>query len=297
MTERPDSRPRRAAAAEDATVPTIKARRDVEGCGCLDCRNVGATSVNRTVLDAVVWSGAVLRSHRPIVVLAGAIVLGRRLLETGVVAGLPAPAVGTIEAATTFVFVLLLRAYVGTIAAGELTDTPVTVRGGLRRSVARTPALVGVVALAALAVVLLPFVLSLPLVLVVAGLGGTPLETVGFPLVAAVGGVLFVLPFLCLGFKFWFAPEACVIGRYGPVESLRVSWRITGHVRGRVALVILVAVGSALGLYLPVALPGATTGVAPVPAVFDVVSSSVGDLLSVLWASAYAHVYVQSVVS
>lgn len=231
MTERPDSRTRRAAAAEDATVPTIKARRDVDGCGCLDCRNVGATSVNRTVLDAVVWSGAVLRSHRPIVVLAGAIVLGRRLLETGVVAGLPAPAVGTIEAATTFAFVLLVRAYVGTIAAGELTDTPVTVRGGLRRSVARTPALVGVVALAALAVVLLPFVLSLPLVLVVAGLGGTPLETVGFPLVAAVGGVLFVLPFLCLVFKFWFAPEACVIGRYGPVESLRVSWGITGHVR------------------------------------------------------------------
>ncbi|MBB6646555.1 hypothetical protein H5V44_09680 [Halobellus sp. MBLA0160] len=225
------------------------------------------------------------------------VILGKRLLGTGLVTALPTPVVGTMEAVTGFVFVVLIRAYVGTIAASELTDTPVTVCGGLRRSVARAPALVGVVALVVLAAMLIPFVLSLPVVLLAGGLAAMSLETVGFPVIAAVGGVVFAVPFLLLVFKLWFAPEACVIGQYGPLESLRVSWRITGNYHSRFVLIVLIAVGSAISLSLPASLPELTTGLSPAPPVLDAISSSVGDFVSVLWASAYAHIYVQSVVS
>jgi hypothetical protein len=39
---------------------------------------------------------------------------------------------------------------------------------------------------------------------------------VSFPVAAAVGGIMFAVPFLFLLYKFWFAPEACVIGQYAP---------------------------------------------------------------------------------
>jgi hypothetical protein len=98
-------------------------------------------------------------------------------------------------------------------------------------------------------------------------------------------------------FKFWFAPEACVIGQYGPIESLRVSWHITTNYRGKFILIAVIAIGSALGLYLPTPLPELGTRVASVAPVVSVISASVGELLSVVWASAYAHIYVQGIVS
>ncbi|MFA1611800.1 hypothetical protein [Halobellus rubicundus] len=278
-------------------VPTIKIRDDVDGCGCLECRNVETTTTNRTVLDALVWSIGLFRSYPSIVVFAGVIILANRLLETDAVTALPTPAVGVVEAVTAFAFIISIRAYVGTIVAGELTGEAVTIREGLRRSGARTPALVGLVLLVVCSVMMIPFFLSLPLVLLAGVLPVNPVEAVGFPLVAAVGGIFFVVPFLLLIFKFWFAPEACVIGEYGPIESLRVSWRITTNYRGKFLLLVAIAIGSALSLYLPTVLPEVGTGVTPMEPVLRGVSSSVSELLSIVWASAYAHIYVQGVVS
>ncbi|MFD1599623.1 hypothetical protein [Halobellus rarus] len=301
MSERTDSTIRSTSTVDDTTicdaVPTIKSRDDTEGCGCLECRNIETTTTHRTVLDALVWSVRLFRSYPSIVAFAGVIIFANRLLETDSIDVLPMPAVGVVEAVTAFAFIVSIRAYVGTIVAGELTGTPVTIREGLHRSIARTPALVGVVLLVVFSVMTIPFVLSLPLFVLVGVVPGTPVEWVSFPVAAAVGGSVFAVPFLFLLFKFWFAPEACVIGQYGPIESLWVSWRITTSYRGKFLLVVVIVIGSAVSLYLPTVLPEFGTGLAPVSPVLDAISSSVGELLSILWASAYAHTYVQGVVS
>jgi hypothetical protein len=300
MSEHADSATRETSSVDGTfacdVAPTIRARDDTDGCGCLECRNIETTTTNRTVLDALVWSVRLFRSYPSIVVFAGVIVLARRLLETDAITVLPTPAVGVVEGVTAFAFVISIRAYVGTVVAGELTDTPVTVREGLRRSVARTPAVVGVVVLVVFSVMVIPSLVSLPLVVVGFALGN-PVEVLGFPVVAAAGGIMLVVPVLFLLFKFWFALEACVIGQYGPIESLAVSWRLTTQYRGKFVLVAVIAGGSAIGIYLPTVLPEVGTGGAVVSLVLRVTSASVGELLSVVWASAYAHTYVQEIVS
>ncbi|WP_338742240.1 hypothetical protein [Haloplanus salilacus] len=72
MSEHTDS-PVRSTSSIDDTIrcdlaPTIKARDDIEGCGCLECRNIETTTTDRTVLDALVWSVRLFRSSPSIVV-------------------------------------------------------------------------------------------------------------------------------------------------------------------------------------------------------------------------------------
>jgi len=141
----------------------------------------------------------------------------------------------------------------------------------------------------------IPFLLSLPLSVLVGVSGGTMVELVGFPVAAAVGGVAFAVPFLFVLFKLWFAPEACVIGRYGPLEAVWVSWEITTNYRGTFVLVTVITLGSAVGFHVPSVLPAIGPGLTAMAPVLGTVSSSVGELLSIVWASAYAHVYVQGV--
>lgn len=278
--------------------PTIKAQEDIDGCGCLECRNIETTTVRRSVLDTLTWSVRLFRSYPSIVVFGVAIVLLNRLVEIDAIDVLPTPVVGVLGALASFAFIVLLRAYVATIVAGELTDQPVTVREGLYRSLRRTPALVSLLVLVVFAVLVIPFLLSTPLFVLVAFLSVNPVEVVGFPAVAAIAGLVFVGPILLLLFKFWFAPEACVIGRYGPVESLRVSWRLTTAYRTKFLLAVLIAAGSAISVYLPGYLPTVGTGFAlnPVPPLLGAISASLGELLSVVWAGAYAHIYVQGIV-
>jgi hypothetical protein len=301
MSEHTDSATR-GASTVDGTLrcdvgPTIRARDDIDGCGCLECRNVEATTTNRTVLDALVWSVRLFRSYPSIVAFAGVIILANRLLETDIVTVLPTPAVGVVEAVTTFAFIISIRAYVGTIVAGELTDTPVTIREGVYRSIARTPALVGVVLLVVFSVIVVPSFVSVPLFGLIGLTLSDPVGIVSFPVVAAIGATVVVVPFFVLLFKFWFAPEACVIGQYGPIESLGVSWRLTTNYRGKFVLIVVIAIGSAISIYLPTVLPEVATGPALVSPVLNLIASSVGELLSVAWASAYAHMYVQGIVS
>lgn len=68
-----------------------------------------------------------------------ALVAGRRLLEA--VALLLPPARETLHGATTFALLFVLRGYVGTVAAGELTGDRVEPVDAARRALARTPAL------------------------------------------------------------------------------------------------------------------------------------------------------------
>ncbi|PHQ38068.1 hypothetical protein DJ69_13625 [Halorubrum persicum] len=225
------------------------------------------------------------------------IILANRLLETDAINVLPMPAISVFEILTGFAFIILIRAYVGTIVAGELTGNPVTRREGLRRSIARTPALVGVIILTVVSVLTIPFLLVLPLLVLVGMIPGNPVDLLGFPVVAAVGGIAFAVPFLFLLFKIWFALEACVIGQYGPLKSFRVSWRITTNYRGKFFLIGVIVIGSALSLFLPTYVPEMGTSLAPLNPVLSIISSSVSELLSIVWASAYAHIYIQGIVS
>ena len=301
MSEHTDTPVQRTSTAGDPTTgdvaPTIKARDDVDGCGCLDCRNIEIPATRRSVLDALVWSVRLFRSYPSIVVFAGVIILARRLLETDSINVLPVPVIGVVEVLTAFAFIILIRAYVGTIVAGELTGEPVTRREGLHRSLARTPSLVGVVILTVVLVMTIPFLVALPLFLIVGVLPVTPVDMISFPVAAAIGGITFAVPFLFLLYKVWFALEACVIGQYGPVESFRVSWRITTNYRGKFVLIGVIAIGSAASLFLPTYLPEMGMSLASLNPVLSLISSSVSELLSIVWASAYAHIYVQGVVS
>ncbi|AHG01200.1 hypothetical protein HALLA_19615 [Halostagnicola larsenii XH-48] len=286
---------------DDATTgdvaPTIKARDDVDGCGCLECRNIETVTTRRTVLDALVWSLRLFRSHPSIVAFAGMGILANRLLETNSINTLPTPAIGVFDAITAFTFLFLIRAYVGTIVAGALTGDTVTIRDGLHRSITRIPALIGVIVLFILSVMTIPFLVSLPLLVLIAVVPGNPVEIVGFPVAGAVGVIVVTVPFLLLLFKFWFAPEACVVGRYAPVEALRISWRITTNYRGKFVLILVIAIGTAISFYLPTYLPDMGTKLAWLHPVLRVISASFGEFLSIVWASAYAHIYVQEVVS
>lgn len=301
MSEHTDTSVQSASTASDTTtgdvVPTIKARDDLDGCGCLDCRNIKRPAIRRSVLDSLVWSVRLFRSYPSIVVFAGVVILARRLLETDSINVLPVPVIGVVEVLTAFAFIILIRAYVGTIVVGELTGDPVTRREGLHRSLARTPSLVGVVILTVFLVMTIPFFIALPLFLIVGVLPVTPVDMISFPVAAAIGGITFAVPFLFLLYKFWFALEACVIGQYGPLKSFRVSWRITTNYRGKFVLIGVIAVGSAASLFLPTYLPEMGMSLASLNPVLSVLSSSVSELLSIVWASAYAHIYVQGIVS
>ena len=281
----------------DGVAPTIRARDHIDGCGCLDCRNVETTVTRRTVLDALIWSVRLFRSYPSIVAFAGVIILSKRLLESNGINVLPLATVSVLETATAFAFIVLIRAYVGTIVAGELTDDPVTIREGLHRSLARTPALVGLIVFVVFSAMTVPFLVVLPLLVLVGITPGDPVEMVGFPVAAAAGGIVFAVPFLLLLFKFWFAPEACVIGQYGPVESLQVSWRITTNYRGKFVLMAVIASGSALSVRLPTYPLEMGTSMVALNPVLGMISSSAGELLSIVWAGAYAHVYVKEIVS
>lgn len=277
--------------------PTIKTRDDVDGCGCLECRNIETTTMRRTVLDTLVWSLRLFRSHPSIIAFAGVGIVANRLLETDSINMLPTPAIGVFDMITTFTFIFLIRAYVGTVVAGELTGDTVTIREGLHRSITRIPALVGVIVLFMLSVLMIPFLVSLPLLVLVGVVPGNPVEMVGFPVVGAVGVIVVTVPFLLLLFKFWFVPEACVVGQYGPVEALRISWHVTTNYRGKFVLILIIAIGSIISFYLPTYLPEMGTKLAWVHPVLSVVSASFSEFLSIVWASAYAHIYVQGVVS
>jgi hypothetical protein len=60
-------------------------------------------------------------------------------------------------------------------------------------------------------------------------------------------------------------------------------------------LVVVIGVGGAISFYLPTVLPELSAGLAAISPVLDVLSSSVGELLSVVRASAYAYIIRRTV--
>jgi len=279
-----------------ATGLPVRRRGETDGCGCLDCRDVDATAVRRGLLATLSWSVRLCRRY-PSVLILGAVLVGlRTLLDTLGVQYLADPVLDLLEGTTALAFFFGLRAYVATLTARELTGDTLAVWPWCRRALGRLVALVAVVVLSLSVLTTLSMVVDIALV---AGLvfAGVDISTQPvFLVVAAVGAVLLAVPPLVLLFKCWFAIDACVIGRYGPLESIRVSWAMTTTYRWKlVRLVGLVAVVLGVSYVDGVATP--VSG--PLGSLFPAVSALVGDLAelsAVVWFAVSAHLYVQSVV-
>ncbi|WP_049924407.1 hypothetical protein [Halopiger djelfimassiliensis] len=293
---------RRVDAAADGSaserVPSIKLRRDEEGCCCLDCRNVTVEATRRTVLDALLWTGRLFRSRPSISLLSLLLVCTNRLLESVVPLYVPEPVVGSLETAATFAFLCCLRAYVATIVGGELTGTRVSPRAGLRHTLARLPALVGLAVVSVFGIVSAVFFASTVLFLATGGAlfvtGTDPTAPVAL-FVLAVEAAVFLGSLLFILFKCWLAVDACVVGGYGPLESFRISWRVTTTARRKVLLLVPVVSVNFGVRYLVGSRSMPHGGTAPFASLVGAVSTSLAELLLVVWFGVYAHLYIQSV--
>ena len=228
---------------ESSRFLSVRRREETDGCGCLRCRGLDYAVVSRSFGAAFIWGGRLLR-RRPSVLLVFVLVgVAQQLsLLVPVEPGIGAAFVGIAG-------VFFGRGYAGLVGAGDLhgsdTRLPPVVTAATR-----LPAALGAFGSAAVGAAAVAVGLVVagsragPALATTLGAGGGRVFD-GLVLAAAVGVVVYVLVKCC------FVPEACFIGGYGPLESVRVSWALTTiHRRKAVALtaglVALFAVSVAL---------------------------------------------------
>lgn len=278
-------------------------RDDVEGCGCLRCQGL-AIDVSRRSLPAVFAWSARLPVERPSIAVAFlAVGLGQvALLATSGTDVLPATAFGLLGA-------FLGRGYVAVVGRAALGQQRRSPAAALRVLGRRLPAFLAASALAFL--LILAFV-----VLVVDGLADpvrAALRTLGASRVAAdvavllglAGGTVYLLT------KLWFVPEACLVGGYRPVASLRTSWAVASLHRAKALALVtgfaaLLALGVLFDTHLsdprsPLALSLTYRGTTVVLRSFGL--SAAGGfrlgfdlLLAAVYSGVFVHHYVASVV-
>lgn len=276
-------------------VPAVKARADVDGCGCVSCREIDAPTLHRTVLDMLVWSAGLCRRYPSVLLLALVFVLAEQLVTTVAPSYLPKPPLESIDLLTTLGSIVFLRAFVSTIVAGELTESPTSPRTalwtGTKQLLPLTVLFLGTIGVGAV----LSILLWLPVIGVV--------FLSGIPSASALGTVtrwgvalVTILPFLFVVFRFGLAIEAYVIGSYNPVKALRISWRITANHHGRFIRILLVAILSTAALSMLGGLFGTDGSFWSNGTMLQPVTASLGELTAVVWYAAFAHLYVQAVV-
>lgn len=197
----------------------VRFRGDVDGCGCLRCQEVDSDVLHRSGSGAIIWSGRLVLD-RPSIVLVFLSVAPLNLLAL-----VDSDAVVVAGAVLGVLGIFVGRGYVDVTGRAALGSHDVSPAEALRTVLRRLPAFVGAVAL--LGVLLLAVTL-----LVRVGLTPTAqsaLEPVGVPptVVDLASLVLVAGCLLYAAVKFCVLPEACFVGGYGPVASLRVSWAVT----------------------------------------------------------------------
>lgn len=221
----------------------IKLRTDTEGCGCVRCQQVDGTALQRSVAGTLRWSVRLV-IDRPSILL---VFLGVAFLQLFVVLG---PGEFALAGALVGVAgVFAGRGYIGVIGRDALARREPSAADALRTVLRRFPAFAG----AAILVVALLASVGLFVTRVLSGPARAALETAGTSgfatdvvvLLAVAASILYLL------LKFWFVPEACFVGGYGPAGALRASWRLTSLHRRKVLLVLtafalLLGVGVAL---------------------------------------------------
>jgi len=277
----------------------IRRRGETDGCSCLDCRNVDVRTVRRSVLETVQWSLELCRAYPSIVLFGGFLVTAGAGLDAAGARYLPSPVVGLLDIVVAAGFALVLRAYVATLTARELTGSTLAPWPWCRRAVGRTLLLAVVVLALVLAISVASTALSFTLLgaLVVGGVV-PPAGSLGQPgfLVAVSASVgLLLVPVLYVLFKCWFALEACIIGRYGPVDAIRVSWGLTTTYRGKVLRLTAVVLLSLGASYVAALTPSLSGSLGTLLSSLGSLVGAVGELSAVLWYAVSAHLYVQGV--
>lgn len=197
----------------------VRLRDDVDGCGCIRCQAVAYTQLQPSVAGAFAWASRFPIRRPSILLVFGAVGILQLGSSVGPRAlGLAGAALGVLGAFTA-------RGYVGILSREALGTDQVSARAAFVSVLRRLPAFVG----AALSILT-----GLTAMVLVARVVGAPLLRAGgqalglravtadlLLLVALAAAILYVLIRLC------FVPEACFVGGYGPIESLRVSWTLT----------------------------------------------------------------------
>lgn len=221
----------------------VRLHEDVDGCSCLRCQEIDHEVLHRSLADAFYWSVTLPFVRPSIAVVFG--VVGLFQLST-----LLAPPRASVALAILGVFAIFLgRGYIGIVGRGSLGPESPPPASAVRDALTRAPSFVG----ACLAVLV---GLSILVVLVVSilppGLRWLT-EGVGVEPMLADISTLFVLGTLIVYtlLKCCFLPEACFVGGYGSLQSVRVSWQITSVHRTKVLLILtgfvaLLAVGVVL---------------------------------------------------
>ncbi|EMA27447.1 hypothetical protein [Halobiforma nitratireducens] len=97
-------------------VSPVTERHHVDGCACLECRDLSAETIRRTLLESLLWCLRLFRAYPSILLLVVPLVVERRLLS------LSLPAIGFLEGTITITITaticrcVLVRGYVDAVA-------------------------------------------------------------------------------------------------------------------------------------------------------------------------------------
>lgn len=233
----------------------VRFRTDVEGCGCLRCQEVESDVLHRSGFGVLIWSGGLILD-RPSILLVFFAVAPIQLLVL-----VDSTALVSAGAVLGVLGIFIGRGYVDVMGRAVLGDRHVSSTEAVRTVFRRLPALVGAITLLSvmlLAVALFIRVVFTPIVQsALEPVGVAPTVVDLFSLVLIAGCFLYAVV------KFCVLPEACFVGGYGPVASLRVSWTITTlQTTKAILLVAGFAALLSLGVFLDTRLANPTSPVA-----------------------------------
>jgi len=204
----------------------IPPRDVIDGCGCIRCRGIDPAILGRSTVGDLRWSVDLLQKRLSVPATATTFVVVLAVLEF-ILAPFE-PMVGWVDAPIHnllggVLLGVLLRGYVSTVVASELTDQQMTRRETVafatRRLLPLSATLLGMMIVGTIAFALSLIVVSL-LVFDAGVLGPSVFEGVTPTLLfGSVVAVVF--------YKFWLAPDIAVVGEVGPVTALRISWTST----------------------------------------------------------------------
>jgi hypothetical protein len=204
----------------------IPPRDDIDGCGCIRCRGIDPAILGRSTAGDLRWSIDLLQKRLSVPATAMTFVVVLAALE--LVLAPFEPTVGWVDTPIHdliggVLLGVLLRGYVSTVVASELTDQQMTRREtvafAIRRLLPLSVTLLGMIIVGAVAFALSLMVVSL-LVFDAGVLGPSVFEGVTPTLLfGSIVAVVF--------YKFWLAPDIAVVGGVGPVTALRISWTAT----------------------------------------------------------------------
>ncbi|WP_434523118.1 hypothetical protein [Halorubrum sp. AS12] len=277
----------------------IKRRDAVDGCGCIRCRDIDPTLARRSTAGDVRWS---LRLFRRCPWLL-ALISGLAFVYTGSqsIITLVTPLTQLGAQITTIIhytvsvllLVILLRGLFGAIVATEATDRKTDLRQILVYTTQRL----------------------VPLTLTVAGLFLILGLTLGVSIVfvsilvfdfGLLSPAIFdgITPTFLFGsilapvfYKFWIAPDVCVVGGEGPLTALRASWQITTTHWRRVCLLLVSFTATISAPYVVAeALAFASQHeISSLPA-FSVLTTQFQWLTAVVWYCVGTQIYIRSTI-